>query len=235
LPGCEPEVGEAKDGRLPEAAVDPLLARLQRAGARVTRIVVTDNRRVMLSMGGPDRRTLRLHRCLVDAPESVVRAIVDLSAGRGGTRQARARAEIREFVAGRHTPAPRPRPREVRPEHAPHVERLRAEFERANATHFGGLLPTVPLHVSDAMRSRNGHFSRGPVEIVISRRLLVEACDGEAERTLRHEMIHLWQHVVGLRPDHGRAFRWWARLLDIHPRARRDVRWRGDDGTAPVP
>jgi len=75
------------------------------------------------------------------------------------------------------------------------------------------------------MRSRNGHFSRAPLEIVISRRLCEHAVPGEAEMTLRHEMIHLWQHVVGLKPDHGGTFRWWARRLDVHPRARRPVRW----------
>jgi predicted SprT family Zn-dependent metalloprotease len=75
------------------------------------------------------------------------------------------------------------------------------------------------------MRRRNGHFSIEPLEIVISRRLCDAAADGEAERTLRHEMIHLWQHVQGDRPDHGAEFRRWAVRLDVHPRATRDVEW----------
>jgi predicted SprT family Zn-dependent metalloprotease len=75
------------------------------------------------------------------------------------------------------------------------------------------------------MKRRNGHFSVHPLEIVISRRLLTHAADGEAERTLRHEMIHLWQHESGRRPGHGADFRRWAERLGVRPRATRTVEW----------
>ncbi len=84
----------------------------------------------------------------------------------------------------------------------------------------------MPLFLSGRMRSRNGHFSSHPLEIVVSRRLCTHAEAGEAERTLRHEMIHLWQHVQGKKPDHGTEFRAWARRLDVHPRATRRVTWK---------
>jgi predicted SprT family Zn-dependent metalloprotease len=76
------------------------------------------------------------------------------------------------------------------------------------------------------MRRRNGHFCSHPLEIVISRQLCTHAAPGESEQTLRHEMIHLWQHVTGKKPDHGPEFRAWARRLDVHPRATRPVTWK---------
>jgi hypothetical protein len=75
------------------------------------------------------------------------------------------------------------------------------------------------------MRRRNGHFSSDPLEIAISRQLCLRAVDGEAMRTLRHEMIHLWQWAEKRPMGHGPEFRAWARLLDIHPRATRTVCW----------
>jgi hypothetical protein len=145
---------------------------------------------------------------------------------RGSARERdRAREMIRAFLR-HHPPAPpRPRKRRVDPADETHLVRLREHFQRVNQEHFDAALPTVPIHLSGRMRRRNGHFSSDPLEIVISRRLCMEAADGEAERTLRHEMIHLWQHGRGERPDHGSAFRRWACILDVHPRATRSVEW----------
>lgn len=95
-----------------------------------------------------------------------------------------------------------------------------------NEAFFGGRLPDVPLRLSGRMRRRNGHFSAEPLEIAIARRLCEGAADGEAERTMRHEMIHLWQWVEGRKPGHGADFRRWARRLEIHPRATRTVCWQ---------
>jgi predicted SprT family Zn-dependent metalloprotease len=75
------------------------------------------------------------------------------------------------------------------------------------------------------MRRRNGHFSSDPLEIAIARSLCLEAMAGEAERTLRHEMIHLWQWKNGVKVGHGKEFRRWAERLEIHPRATRSVCW----------
>jgi predicted SprT family Zn-dependent metalloprotease len=80
------------------------------------------------------------------------------------------------------------------------------------------------------MKRRNGHFSARPLEIVLSRRLCTHGAPGEAEQTLRHEMIHLWQFVEGIPVDHGAAFRRMARKLDVHPRATRRVEWADEAG-----
>ncbi len=211
---------EARD----EVAV---LAEVRRGGGSYRKVVFTNNRRVMASVAERGA-TLRLHESFATAPPKVLHAVVRLFSAKSESARSAARQVVNEFLAAR-APAPtpaRPRAREIEPGDSPHLERLRAEFERVNREHFGGLLPAVPLYLSGRMQSRNGHFSRRPLEIVISRRLCSDAAAGEAEHTLRHEMIHLWQHVVGLPCDHGLAFRFWARLLSVRPRARRPVRWK---------
>jgi hypothetical protein len=172
-----------------------------------------------------DRSALRLHEQFRDAPPEVLRAVGSLYS-RGPRRQREAaRGLIRDFL-DRSPPAPvRPRTRRPRPGDQEPIGRLTREFERVNRDHFDSRLPQVPIFLSGRMRRRNGHFSTDPLEIVISRRLCSEAADGEAERTLRHEMIHLWQYEGGNRPDHGADFRRWAVILDIHPRATRQVEW----------
>ncbi|MEW5930638.1 MAG: SprT-like domain-containing protein [Gemmatimonadota bacterium] len=206
-----------------EAAV---LLVVRKAGGGFRRVVFTRNRRVMASVaeGGA---ALRLNVAFASAPEAVLAAVAVLFSARERRRRAAARETVRRFIrempAG---PAPARKARRVPAADRPHLERLRAEFERVNREHFGGELPAVPLFLSGRMRSRNGHFSSHPLEIVVSRRLCTHAEPGEAERTLRHEMIHLWQHAAGKKPDHGREFRAWARRLGVHPRATRPVVWK---------
>ena len=106
------------------------------------------------------------------------------------------------------------------------VERMQAVFDDVNRASFAGRLPRVPIHLSRKMRRRNGHFSSHPLEIVISWRLCAHGAPGEAEETMRHEMIHLWQYVEGLPVDHGPVFRRAAHRLNVHPRATRPVRWK---------
>lgn len=173
--------------------------------------------------------TLRLHQAFAVAPEEVLRAIA-VCLGDGSPTQARrmgARRVLREFF--RHAQAPRQparRPRHIAPDHIPHLERLQAEFARVNRDFFADALPVVPLYLSGRMRRRNGHFAADPPQIVIASRLCTHALPGESERTLRHEMIHLWQHANGLPVGHGRDFRAWAVRLGIVPRATREVCWR---------
>ena len=201
-----------------------VLAEVARGGATFRGVVLTRNRRVMVSVGERGR-VLRLHEAFRDAPAEVLRAVGSLMTRPRGRGAAAARRTIGEFVT-RITPAqaPQRRRRRIPPSDRPHVERLEAEFDRVNAEHFGGELPRVPLFLSGRMRSRNGHFCADPLEIVISRRLCEHAAEREDEATLRHEMIHLWQHQQGHRPDHGADFRRWARRLGVHPRAVRVVR-----------
>ena len=193
------------------------------------KVVWTRNRRIMASVG--DRgRELRLNDAFATAPRRVLEAVARLFSARDSRTRARARTAVREFIATIPLQAEavrrRPRKRHVHPGDPPHLERLRDEFRRVNAAHFGGALPEVPLYLSGLMRRRNGHFCSHPLEIVISRTLCTHAHTGEAEHTLRHEMIHLWQHVSGKKPDHGPEFRAWARRLDVHPRATRRVAWK---------
>jgi hypothetical protein len=205
------------------APVEPLLARAREGGGSFSRLVFTRNRRVMVSVGDGGH-TLRVHERFRDAPEEVQRAVGALYA-RGGARREQAKAVIREFLRELPPQPAAPRRRRHRQEDAAALARLRVEFERVNAEHFGGVLPAVPLSLSGRMRRRNGHFSPNPLEIVISRRLCQRGAAGEAEQTLRHEMIHLWQHHEGRRPGHGADFRRWAERLSIHPRATRAVAW----------
>ena len=217
--------------KTPTAGAQPkqpeaIRAAVRRGGLSVAEVVFTRNRRVMASVtdGGS---TLRLHESFAAAPTEVLHAVGRLFSVRTDSGRRVARKVVNEFLASRAPSATPVRrlPREELPGDPPHLERLRAEFDRVNRKFFGDTLPAVPLWLSGRMRSRNGHFSPQASEIVISRRLCTEGVPGEAEHTLRHEMIHLWQHLVGTQPDHGGAFRWWARRLDVHPRARRPVRW----------
>jgi hypothetical protein len=214
----------AERGDRDEAA---LLEIARRAGGGFLRVVLTRNRRVMASVarGGAE---LRLNHAFASAPEAVIVAAAVLFSSRDRRVRNAARETVRRFItaipaagSSRH-----PRRRHVPAHDRPHLERLREEFTRANAEYFDDTLPSVPLYLSGQMRRRNGHFSPQPLEIVISRRLCVHGMPGEAELTLRHEMIHLWQHATGRPVDHGAEFRRMARRLDVHPRATRPVRWR---------
>jgi hypothetical protein len=215
----------------PDPLEDRLLSGVAEGGARFEQIVLTNNRRVMASVvdGG---KTLRLHKSFTDAPATVLKALGKLFSARTAPARARAKAEVRSYIATLPAAPAAPRAhRRHRPPAAdlPHLSRLQAEFDQVNAAYFSSTLPEVPLRLSGRMRRRNGHFSSDPLEIAIARQLCVRANEGEAERTLRHEMIHLWQHATGRKPGHGPDFRRWARRLDIHPRATRTVEWADCD------
>jgi hypothetical protein len=194
-------------------------------------LVYTRNRRIMASVAERGR-ALRLNVAFAQADEAVLVSVARLFTARDARTRSRAREAVRAFIRGIPADAAgparrRPRTREVLPGDERHIERLVGEFRRINAAHFGGALPEVPVYLSGAMRRRNGHFCSHPLEIVISRRLCTHAAPGESEHTMRHEMIHLWQHAQGKKPDHGAEFRAWARALDVHPRATRRVTWKG--------
>jgi hypothetical protein len=170
--------------------------------------------------------TLRLHRALLAAPREVLRALLTALEPAPPPAHTSARRVVRGFLASLPPEPVRRRARRAGPGDEPHLARLRTEFDAVNAAYFHGELPAVPLHLSGRMHRRNGHFSLDPLEIVISRRLCERGEFGEAERTLRHEMVHLWQYASGRHPGHGADFRERARLLGISPRATRDVLWR---------
>jgi hypothetical protein len=227
-PRRKPRLTPNASAPVPAAARDEaaVLEVVRRGGGGFRRVVFTRNRRVMASTaeGGA---SLRLNTAFGAAPEAVLVAVGVLFSTRDRRKRSAARETVRRFIAQMPAaPAAPRRARRVPVGDRPHLDRLRAEFDRVNREHFGGGLPAVPLFLSGRMRRRNGHFSSHPLEIVLNRRLCTHAAAGEAEQTLRHEMIHLWQHASGKKPDHGREFRAWARRLDVHPRATRSVSWK---------
>lgn len=215
-----------------EPELSGMLREVRAGGAPSLReVVFTRNRRVMVSTGSGGR-TLRLNERFRDAPPEVLRAVGCVLSGRPLPLRDAAKVTIVEFLRENPPPPRVARGRRVpRGDHA-ELERLRAEFERVNRLHFSGALPLVPIALSGRMRRRNGHFSAQPLEIVISRALCHGAEHGEAEKTLRHEMIHLWQHEQGQKPGHGADFRRWAEALEVHPRAARDVAWKCETARA---
>jgi hypothetical protein len=227
-PRRRPRPPAATFARVGQSA-EEILAVVAPIAPHFRQVVFTRNRRIMASVG--DRgRELRLNEAFATAPREVLVAVASLFAARDARTRSRAKAAVREYIATIPLESAavrrRPRTRQVLPGDEPHLQALREEFRRINAAHFGGELPEVPLYLSGQMRRRNGHFCSHPVEIVISRTLCTHAHPGEALHTLRHEMIHLWQHASGKKPDHGPEFRAWARRLDVHPRATRRVAWK---------
>jgi hypothetical protein len=204
-----------------------VLEALRGHGAPYRRVAFTRNRRTMISVGS-DRSVIRMHAAFGQAGAEVLRAVALLyTPGTRAKQRSAARAVVQRFIEGipAQPSAPRQRRTRVAEGDREHLDRLQAEFDRVNRMQFGGRLPRVAIHLSRQMRRRNGHFSSQPLEIVISWRLCVHGAPGEAEQTVRHEMIHLWQYLEGVPVDHGQAFRRLARKLDVHPRATREVRW----------
>lgn len=215
---------------VPTSREQQILEDVRRGGGQAERVVLTRNRRVMASL--TDRgRTLRLHEAFADAPPQIRMALGTLFSRAPAAKRRHARDQVRAYltsigpqVAATSAPVRRRRPKPS-PADRPHLERLQAEFVAVNEAFFGGRLPQVPIRLSGRMKRRNGHFMADPLEIAISRELCHRAVPGEAERTLRHEMIHLWQWAEERKPGHGADFRRWAKRLDIHPRATRTVCW----------
>ena len=232
LPKPEPPRAARPEPKRPgERSADEVLAVVRRAGGTWERVVFTSNRRIMASVANRGR-DLRLNEAFAAAPREVLAAVAELFSAKTARKRARAKETVRRFIAGippAPDAAPRPRPRRAAAGDRAQVARLQAEFDRVNQERFAGSLPRVPIHLSGRMKRRNGHFSPTPLEIVISRRLCTKGAAGEAEHTMRHEMIHLWQFVEGLPVDHGAAFRRMARRLDVHPRATRRVEWTEKD------
>ncbi len=206
-----------------------VLAVLRRHGAPYRRVQFTNNRRTMVSVGR-DPTLIRMNHRFASADEAILAAVAVLyTPGTRGKKKSQAKEAVQKFINALpldDAPPRRPRRRRVHPADRAHLQRMQDEFDRANRLYFGGRLPRVPVHLSRSMSRRNGHFSSHPLEIVISWRLCVHGEEGQAEETMRHEMIHLWQYIEGAPVDHGPAFRRMAHRLDVHPRATRPVKWK---------
>ncbi len=211
-----------------EEVVTPetFLTVLQRRGLRgVERIVLTQNRSVVVSCKGG---VLRAHHAFVQAPEHVHEAIVRFVMAR--TRADRARAV--ETIVQWPLPigAAVRRPERTHPDDEPLRVLLADWHHKFNAQHFGGLLASIPVHVSRRIARRLGHYTPRAAEaqglergIAISRKHLRRDGIAAALETLLHEMVHQWQDETGRPVDHGPSFRRKARELGITPRAVRVV------------
>jgi len=115
------------------------------------------------------------------------------------------------------------------------VNRLLRLHEILNARHFSGLLATLPISISDRMRSRLGEFRADhdglAAEITLSGRHVRRDGWPAASETLLHEMVHQWQCESGLPLDHGASFRAKSREVGISPSARVTVGYPDSRGT----
>lgn len=199
-----------------------LLHRLSALGLRsVDSVSLMRTRRVMVSLSGG---TLRIHEGYLQAPETVLRAVVTFVTAR--TRAARLAARDVILAHPVDRPVARRRPEPVRPADQPLLARLAEAHREFNAAHFAGQLQQIPVLLSNRMKTRLGHYSPagddGPsAEIVLSRRHLRQDGWTEAMHTLLHEMVHQWQDETGHPLDHGPTFRAKARDVGVLPRARR--------------
>ena len=215
---------------LPEEEL--LTRRLAALGLRdLAGVRVTDNRAVMVSLSR--RRVLSIHRGYAQASDRVLKAVVRfLAPATSRPLRKAAQHEILDFRAELHVEGPPRRRRQgdrPRPGDVAHTDRLAQLFREANAAHFDGALPELPIRLSGRMKSRLGqlclsHETGEPFEITVSRRHVERHGWAEVADTLLHEMVHLWQHVQGHPVDHGAAFRAKARDVGVEPAARRSVR-----------
>lgn len=221
----------AEDGQfglaLDVAPEEALPDRLFRLGLPPgTEVTLTRNRTVLVSLA--PRTGLRLHAGYAWAPDEVLLAIIRFLKPRGVPRAERlaARRRFLAFPVDRHAPSRKRsrRERQVPPEHQHTVDRLLRLHQILNARHFTGLLATIPITISDRMRSRLGEFRADhdgrALEITLSSRHVRRDGWASATDTLLHEMVHQWQCESGLPLDHGASFRRKAREVGISPNAR---------------
>ena len=110
----------------------------------------------------------------------------------------------------------------------PTVEYLEERFDTFNRMCFEGVLPRIPIRLSNA-RSFVGRLQYRPVrdwlgrivrreDFVLRISTRFDLPEAEIEDTLIHEMIHYWIALEGIRDTstHGKAFR--AKMKEINDR-----------------
>jgi hypothetical protein len=213
----------------PPQSADDLRRVLVRLGLdRHYGVRLTQNRTVVVSFTADE---VRIHRGFLEAPESVLEAIVNFVQARTRRKRGDARRELLAYRIPSHAraePGPRRALEKTHPADEKYVDRLRQRHAQLNTEKFGGKLGPVPIRISRRLKSRLGHYAwKGqegrPAEIVISRRHIRRHGWEEAEHTLLHEMVHQWQDETGRKVDHGREFRRMALAVGITPQARRGV------------
>jgi len=205
---------------------EQLLHRLRVYGLKgITRLRLTSNRAVMVSFSGTE---LRVNKGYLEAPEHVLRAIVQFVQGRTrGDRREAQKTILTHPVAAAHR-APVRRPGRAQPQDQTTLRELAHWHQEYNLRHFGGTLREIPIKLSGRMRSRLGQYTTAtrygePAEITISRTHIRKHGWAEALHTLLHEMVHQWQAETGVPIDHGPAFRAKAAAVGIAPQARREL------------
>lgn len=212
------------------AADEALLARRLRLLGLTRRVVVHENRTVLVSI--TKQGALRVHRGYAYASDRVLTAIVTFVSPTARAAERR-RAErtlvnfpVEEFVRPVRT---RRGPRErLRPGDRRMLTALRRLHERLSRRYFDSRLGKVAFRISSRMRTRLGELTVEPrthrvTEIAISRRHIEQDGWEEVEHTLLHEMIHQWQVESGQEPDHGPTFQEKAIEVGVAPGAKRVV------------
>ena len=211
----------------PPRNAEQLLHRLRVYGLKgITQLRLTSNRAVMVSFSGGE---LRVNKGYLEAPEDVLRAIVQFVQGR--TRADRHKAQrtiLTHPVAAAHR-APVRRPGRAEPQDLVTLRELAHWHQEYNLRHFGGVLSEIPIKLSGRMRSRLGQYTTATpygeaAEIAISRHHMRRHGWAEGLHTLLHEMVHQWQAETGLPIDHGPTFRAKALAVGIAAQARRELR-----------
>lgn len=189
-----------------------------------------------------------LHRAFSSAPTSVLRhlAVVASEAWRPSAAYDRARdavmawepvhADIRRLrrESARHSSPTRRDgvgPCCATPAQRRYLYRL---YRYLNQTRFGGRLPaSLPLRLSNRMRSRLGQLAHGwqdgrqvVLEIALNVDLMLPGNGRERLDTLLHEMAHAAAFLLDGDEGHGDSWRWWAERVGCDPRACTDVRIR---------
>ncbi len=180
---------------------------LQRESGRGVRLVITDNRSILLSFRRfGERVQVRLHRMFLHAPQAVVSA---LARGLRRGRRHAAEAEVRRFMnenLHRVRTLPRPMPA-LRA--GGRVHDLDGVFARLNREFFAGAL-CVPLGWGRGSgRARRGGLTFGSYDPVLRLIRIHPVLDREqvpdyfVESVVYHEMLH--HHLGGVADRAGRT------------------------------
>ena len=107
--------------------------------------------------------------------------------------------------------------------------RLYAEYHEVNDEHFGGLLPALAIRIRtlQAKRGKVGkvmefvpHPYTGLPAYLLADETFVLTDDWNTVREkLRHEIVHVWQAVMGHHDNHGPTFRAMCKRLNIPAKA----------------
>ena len=204
----------AFDADAPVWDVKTLEAALAHDAGRPLRLVLTDNRSVLLSVRREaGQLLLRLHRMFLHAPECVIAALARNIRRRGRA----AEGEVRRFMnANLHHVRRSPRPMPALST-CGSVFNLATIYDDVNARFFGGVMQVPITWGRGVGRARRGGLTFGSYDPVLALIRIHPVLDRPSvpryfiESVVYHEMLH---HHMGGVPDragrtvyHTRAFR----------------------------